>query len=104
MRFDVLACSLRLGRKYEAPSFKQDAANRLHAEFPATLELWDRRVFRERLSGLEMIRQTPGVHVDLLNLAYENGMYTCIPALAFHCLSLYSLVSPRISPCAIEGD
>ena len=32
------------------------------------------------------------VLIDLLNLAYENGVLTCIPMLAFHCLSLYSLV------------
>lgn len=95
LQFEVLACSLRLGRKYEAPTFKQDVAHRLHVEFPATLEAWDRRQARERISGLEMIRPTAGVYIDLLNLVYENGVYTCIPALAFRCLSLYTLVSRR---------
>ncbi|KAJ6584595.1 hypothetical protein B0H19DRAFT_926100 [Mycena capillaripes] len=92
LRFELLACSLRLGRKYEAPAFKRDAVWRLHVAFPATLELWDKRMARERLYGLELIHLTPGVYVDLLNLAYENGVYTCIPALAFRCLSLYSLL------------
>ncbi|KAJ7211800.1 hypothetical protein B0H12DRAFT_1061867 [Mycena haematopus] len=89
--FDVIACSLRLGRKYEAPAFKNDAVYRLHVEFPNTLSAWDKRQARHRLNGLEYIRPTPTILVDLLNLAYENGVYTCIPALAFRCLSLYSL-------------
>ncbi|KAF7365516.1 BTB domain-containing protein [Mycena venus] len=91
LQFDVLAASLRLGRKYEAPAFKQDAARRLHAEFPAILNVWDRRQVRERSNGLEMLRSTPGLYIDLLNLAYENGVYTCVPALALRCLSLYTL-------------
>ncbi|KAJ7610277.1 hypothetical protein DFH06DRAFT_1065262, partial [Mycena polygramma] len=89
---EMLRSSLRLGRKYEALTFKRDAMHRLHLGFPATLGLWDRQLTRERVNGgLELIRSTPGVYIDLLNLAYENGVYTCIPALAFRCLSLYTL-------------
>ncbi|KAF8208511.1 hypothetical protein K438DRAFT_1574228 [Mycena galopus ATCC 62051] len=91
--FDVLACSLRLGRKYEAPAFKEDAKHRLRSEFPKTLDAWDLRQLRTRINGLELIRPSPAVYVDLLNLAYENGVYTVIPALAFRCLSLYTLLS-----------
>ncbi|KAJ7199507.1 hypothetical protein B0H12DRAFT_1165367 [Mycena haematopus] len=91
---------LRLGRKYEAPAFKNDAVYRLHVEFPNTLSAWDKRQARHRLNGLEYIRPTPTILVDLLNLAYENGVYTCIPALAFRCLSLYSLLTLA---CALEA-
>jgi hypothetical protein len=66
---------------------------RLYAEFPKTLDLWDKRQARFRLYSLEHIRPTASVLIDLLNPAYENGVYTCIPALAFRCLSLYPLVS-----------
>ncbi|KAJ7037815.1 hypothetical protein C8F04DRAFT_1035459 [Mycena alexandri] len=90
-RFDELAASLRLGRKYEAVTFKNDAASRIHAEFPTTLENWDRRATRTRTAGLEFIRPAAGIFVDLVNLAYENGVYRSIPALAFKCLSTYTL-------------
>ncbi|KAJ7366481.1 hypothetical protein DFH08DRAFT_665507, partial [Mycena albidolilacea] len=89
--FDLLACSLRLGRKYEAPTFKQDSVQRLYAEFPKTLDLWDKRQACFRLYSLEYTRPTASVLIDLLNLAYENGVYTCIPALSFRCLNLYPL-------------
>ncbi|KAJ7903794.1 hypothetical protein B0H14DRAFT_2328994, partial [Mycena olivaceomarginata] len=68
--FDLLACSLHLGRKYEAPTFKQDSVQRLYAEFPKTLDLWDKRQVRFCLYSLEHIRPTASVLIDLLNLAY----------------------------------
>ncbi|KAJ7366467.1 hypothetical protein DFH08DRAFT_929333 [Mycena albidolilacea] len=40
---------LRLGRKCEAPTFKQDSVQRLYTEFPKTLDLWDKREARFRL-------------------------------------------------------
>ncbi|KAJ7457631.1 hypothetical protein B0H11DRAFT_2062857 [Mycena galericulata] len=89
MSIDVVACNLRLGRKYEALSFKQDAMLRMHNEFPARLELWDRRMAANHT--LDWIQPRQGVLIDLLNVAYENGVYTSIPALAFRCLSQYTL-------------
>ncbi|KAK7021238.1 BTB domain-containing protein [Favolaschia claudopus] len=68
--FDALAFSLRLGRKYEAVTFKHDAAKRLHSEFPNTLDRWDKRQARQRLHGMESIRQSPTIYVDLLSLAW----------------------------------
>jgi hypothetical protein len=90
--FDLLACSLRLGRKYEAPTFKKDSVQRLYTEFPKTLDLWDKREARFRLYRLEYIRPRRAC-LSTLNLAYENGVYTCISPLSFRCLSLYPLVS-----------
>ncbi|KAJ7465232.1 hypothetical protein FB451DRAFT_432468 [Mycena latifolia] len=88
MPFDLIACSLRLGRKYEVLLFKADAVRRMHLEFPAKLDAWDQRVARDRL---DWIKPAAGVHVDLLNLAYENGVFTCIPTLALRCLTQYTL-------------
>ncbi|KAJ7134247.1 hypothetical protein C8R44DRAFT_848895 [Mycena epipterygia] len=91
--FNLVACMLRLGRKYEMTRFKTDAVSRIHHEFPTRLTAWDRRT----ATGLfEKIHPTTGVLVDLLNLAYENGIYTSIPTLAFRCLHVYSLVTPRL--------
>ncbi|KAJ7695808.1 hypothetical protein B0H17DRAFT_1008409 [Mycena rosella] len=89
LHFSVLAMSLRLGRKYEVLMFKSDATSRMHFEFPTKLSDWDRRMARNQL---ECIKPASGIHVDLLNLAYENGVYTSIPSLAFHCLTLYTLL------------
>ncbi|KAJ7164769.1 hypothetical protein C8R43DRAFT_988349 [Mycena crocata] len=86
--FNLIASMLRLGRKYDIPSFRNDAISRIHHEFPTRLAVWDRQTG----TGLfEKIQSTTGVLVDLLNLAYENGIYTSIPALAFRCLHTYSL-------------
>ncbi|KAJ7465230.1 hypothetical protein FB451DRAFT_432427 [Mycena latifolia] len=86
--FNLIACMLRLGRKYEMPRFKSDAISRIHHEFPTRLTAWDRRT----ATGLfEKINPASGVLVDLLNLAYETGIYTSIPTLAFRCLHVYSL-------------
>ncbi|KAJ7719954.1 hypothetical protein B0H16DRAFT_1700119 [Mycena metata] len=74
-RFEELAASLRLGRKYEASSRRSRSG------------ISGRCVAAE---GMEFIRPAPGIFVDLLNLAYENGVYTSVPALAFKCLSTYT--------------
>ncbi|KAJ6480105.1 hypothetical protein DFH09DRAFT_1214657 [Mycena vulgaris] len=93
--FDVIACMLRLGRKYEMTRFKSDAISRIRHEFPTRLTAWDRRT----ATGLfEKINPTAAVLVELLNLAYDNGIYTSIPTLAFRCLHVYSLVPPIHAP------
>ncbi|KAJ7690103.1 hypothetical protein B0H17DRAFT_1331519 [Mycena rosella] len=86
--FEVVAAYLRLGRKYDIMAFKDDAVSRLRHEFPSRLALWDGRMAKAKLVK---ITESPGVHVDLLNLAYELGIYRCIPALAFECLKRYTL-------------
>ncbi|KAJ6584598.1 hypothetical protein B0H19DRAFT_1105694 [Mycena capillaripes] len=86
--FNLVACMLRLGRKYEMSSFKNDAVSRIHHDFPSRLSTWDRR---SATGFFEKIQHTNGVLIDLLNLAYETGIYTSIPALAFRCLHVYSL-------------
>ncbi|KAJ6480103.1 hypothetical protein DFH09DRAFT_1465741 [Mycena vulgaris] len=85
---DMLAASLRLGRKYEVLRFKSDAMSRMHVEFPSKLEAWDRRMAKD---CLEWIKPAAGIYVDLLNLAFENGVYTSIPTLALRCLTQYTL-------------
>ncbi|KAJ7175339.1 hypothetical protein C8R46DRAFT_1248678, partial [Mycena filopes] len=86
--FNLIACMLRLGRKYDMNSFREDALSRMHHDFPTRLVNWDRRC---AAGLLEKIEPTGGVLVDLLNLAYEAGIYTSLPALAFRCLHVYSL-------------
>ncbi|KAJ7220178.1 hypothetical protein GGX14DRAFT_585933 [Mycena pura] len=88
MPFDELSCQLRLGRKYKAREFEGNALDVLESQFPHDLPTLDKM---ENKLRLDWIAAAPGVHIDLLNLAYENGVHTCIPMMAFHCLSLYSL-------------
>ncbi|KAJ7163899.1 hypothetical protein C8R43DRAFT_879459 [Mycena crocata] len=84
--FKTVASMLRMGNKYEIFTFQNDALSRMHYEFPTDLETWDRLP-----AQLEQIEEGPGVYVDLLALAYENGVYTCIPTIAFTCLDLYTM-------------
>ncbi|KAJ7116530.1 hypothetical protein C8R44DRAFT_627933 [Mycena epipterygia] len=77
---EVVAAMLRLGRKYEISSFKDDAISRMHREFPTQLQVWDRRIAKKTL---KKIKPVAGVYVDL---AFESGLHTCIPTLGFKCL------------------
>ncbi|KAJ7610274.1 hypothetical protein DFH06DRAFT_1246302 [Mycena polygramma] len=86
--FNLIACMLRLGRKYDIASFTNDAVSRIHHDFPARLLSWDRR---SAAGFFEKIETAGGILIDLLNLAYEMGIYRSIPALAFRCLDVYSL-------------
>ncbi|KAJ6582980.1 hypothetical protein DFH09DRAFT_1360275 [Mycena vulgaris] len=79
--FDVVASMLRLGRKYDISSAKDDAVERINFEFPAELGAWD-----EADASMTQIEERSGVFSDLLNLAYECGVTSSIPTLAFCCL------------------
>lgn len=83
---------LRLGRKYEILAFKNDALARMHTEFPASLSNWRSPLANQNLATIE---DRAGVYLDLLNLAYDQGLFTCIPTLGFKCLQLFTLVSTR---------
>ncbi|KAJ6487702.1 hypothetical protein C8R45DRAFT_994060 [Mycena sanguinolenta] len=85
--FDVVASMLRLGRKYDIPAAKDDASSRLHAEFPAEFQAWNSR--DEFLTTIE--DHSPSIYLDLLNLSYECGVYSCIPTLGLECLVNHSL-------------
>ncbi|KAJ7183258.1 hypothetical protein C8R46DRAFT_883890 [Mycena filopes] len=87
--FEVVAMMLRLGRKYEIAILEDDAIARMHTEFPTTVHEWELRIIKK---GLGTIHEYPGVYVDLLNLAYDEGVFTCIPMLAVKCVELYSLL------------
>ncbi|KAJ6582982.1 hypothetical protein DFH09DRAFT_1360277 [Mycena vulgaris] len=79
--FDVLASMLRLGRKYDFSAAKANAVKRIHSEFPDDLEAWN-----EAAKDMTSIEARPGILVDLLDLAYECGVTSSIPTLAFCCL------------------
>ncbi|KAJ7650831.1 hypothetical protein FB45DRAFT_1078011 [Roridomyces roridus] len=83
--FEVVACMLRLGRKYEIDKFKDDAVSRIRHAFPGLDEVWDTK------RDIERIEPRTGLVVDLLNLAHETGLKTCIPTLALRCLEVWTL-------------
>ncbi|KAJ6480107.1 hypothetical protein DFH09DRAFT_1056034 [Mycena vulgaris] len=90
--FDVVACMLRLGRKYDIASLKLDASSRIHRGFPSTLAAFDKSYsFAKPTARYGAIEPVPGFLVDLLKLAYENGLYTSIPPLALLCLAKHNL-------------
>ncbi|KAJ7650829.1 hypothetical protein FB45DRAFT_780081 [Roridomyces roridus] len=80
--FEVVACMLRLGRKYEIDQFKDDAVSRIRQAFPNRPEPW---------GEVSKIEDRAGLVLDLLNLAYETGLNTCIPTLALRCLEYWTL-------------
>ncbi|KAJ7134246.1 hypothetical protein C8R44DRAFT_662580 [Mycena epipterygia] len=84
--FHVVAAMLRLGRKYDIPKFKDDAVSRVR-------HYWGCSSLAEFLAPLNLSRIDlyNGLELDLLNLAYENGLHSCIPALAYSCLNGFSL-------------
>ncbi|KAJ7735755.1 hypothetical protein B0H16DRAFT_1764886 [Mycena metata] len=77
----VVAAMLRLGLKYDIPESRKEALERLHYEFPATLDAW------EKVDQLSKIQDQKGIHVDLLNLVLQCGVHSCVPALGFACLN-----------------
>ncbi|KAF7326101.1 BTB domain-containing protein [Mycena kentingensis (nom. inval.)] len=82
----LVAAMLRLGYKYEMTQFKADALSRLHHEFPTTLQAWDG--VAEEMT--KMADEANSI-LYLLLLAYELGIHTSIPALAFQTLNTMTL-------------
>lgn len=78
---------LRLGKKYDILMAKENAIWRIHCESPAQLDAWD-----EIDNEVTKIEQRTGIVVDLLNLAYECGVLSSIPIIAFCCLRSWTLV------------
>ncbi|KAJ7510518.1 hypothetical protein B0H11DRAFT_1701472 [Mycena galericulata] len=99
--FKVVASMLRMGRKYEFTEFKKDATLRLHYEFPCSLKMWDARIAKKKLDKIEV---EAGIYLDLLNLTYENGIYTSIPTLAFKCLEGHFLEELFTGITRIDGS
>ncbi|KAJ7760680.1 hypothetical protein DFH07DRAFT_771760 [Mycena maculata] len=77
---------LKLGRKYEIAAFRDDAVSRLHHDYPTQFEDWDRLFANTELRKIQHADQA-----ELLNLACETGVSTCIPALGLECLYERSL-------------
>ncbi|KAF8644398.1 hypothetical protein AX16_008459 [Volvariella volvacea WC 439] len=73
--FAEIAAWLRLGRKYEMKEIYQRALRILTAEFPNTLEKWDRRVVH--------IKYHPSNYIDCINLCRELNIFSPIP-IAFY--------------------
>ncbi|KAJ7432196.1 hypothetical protein B0H11DRAFT_820730 [Mycena galericulata] len=80
-KFPLLAAMLRLGRKYEIAQAEEDALARIRYEFPA-----DYAAFNALDADMTRIKYHKGIYCDLLNLAYECGVYSSVPLLAFCCL------------------
>ncbi|KAJ7108755.1 hypothetical protein C8R44DRAFT_296725 [Mycena epipterygia] len=85
--FEVVASMLRLGKKYDIPMAKENAIWRIHYEFPAQLDAWDK--LEPDLTKIE--DRAGNTMVDLLNLTYECGVLSSIPAVAFSCLHTKTL-------------
>jgi hypothetical protein len=88
--FHVVAAMLRLGRKYNIPRFKDDAVSRIHDEFP-TSRLGPYSVEATR-NAFSRIDEYPSLFCDLLNLAYETGIHSSVPGIAYCCLAKFTLV------------
>ncbi|KAJ7634519.1 hypothetical protein FB45DRAFT_1056543 [Roridomyces roridus] len=85
--FDEIAAMLRLGRKYGISTAEANALGRIRFEYPSDCAQWEERVGCDELSKIE---DYSGIALDLLKLAYEFGINSCIPTLALNCLAVYS--------------
>ncbi|KAJ7171030.1 hypothetical protein C8R46DRAFT_1087529 [Mycena filopes] len=88
LSLDLVAAMLRLGTKYAMCTARENAVWRITQEFPASLELWD-----EMEAGLrtEKILYQPGFMVDILKLAYEGGIRSSVPIIAFCCVRAFKV-------------
>ncbi|KAJ7717995.1 hypothetical protein B0H16DRAFT_1337746 [Mycena metata] len=89
LSLDLVAAMLRLGTKYAICKARENAVWRIHQEFPVTLESWD-----EMEAGLrpEKIQYQLGFLVEVLKLAYEGGIRSSIPIIAFCCLRAFKMI------------
>ncbi|KZP28181.1 hypothetical protein FIBSPDRAFT_275953 [Athelia psychrophila] len=75
----IIAAFLRLGTKYDIELLRAEALNRLHYEYPSTLEEYDKINKWSMING----RWGDGTHFAVVNLAREQGLLSVLP------LSLY---------------
>ncbi|KAK7044880.1 hypothetical protein R3P38DRAFT_3389100 [Favolaschia claudopus] len=103
--FRMLAAMLRLGRKYDFREAYEDALSRIRFEFPSDFEAFDNLD-----ANMTRIEYQRGIYCDLLNLAYECGVHSSIPLLAFCCLREETLetiltgVEREDNSCAVLSD
>ncbi|KAJ7031966.1 hypothetical protein C8F04DRAFT_959565 [Mycena alexandri] len=79
--YTVVASMLRLGKKYDMCSPKEDSLRRIYGEFPAFFELPD-----SSDKGWTMIDYEDNIYAQMLNLACECGLNSAIPRLGLACL------------------
>lgn len=81
----IVIAFLRLGRKYELDSLREEAIFRLSAHYPSTLTDFDNRG-----DTLSLIEDPDEVIGDVISLAYENGLHAILPAAYVICCQNYT--------------
>ena len=76
--FSKIAALLRLGTKYEIGHLRAEAMRRLCADFPSTLQQWDRRT-----KDFSKISYSLGTFFDIINLAREHKIAVILPAVFY---------------------
>ncbi|KAF9034391.1 hypothetical protein BJ165DRAFT_1513537 [Panaeolus papilionaceus] len=79
IRFKEVSALLRLGSKYDISSLRDNALQRLRAEFPTTLDEWDRL-------DVEYKTMSDSVDIclfDVITLAYNEGILSILPVLYY---------------------
>ncbi|KAK6992709.1 hypothetical protein R3P38DRAFT_3289102 [Favolaschia claudopus] len=80
---DLIASMLRLGRKYEMKTVKQNAVARIRYEYPTRLDSWERV---ETHTTKILLPEGDG-HLNVFKLAYECDVLPSLPILAFLCVN-----------------
>ncbi|KAJ7432202.1 hypothetical protein B0H11DRAFT_820802 [Mycena galericulata] len=101
LSFDVIASMLRLGRKYDISAAVKNATRRIRYEFPNQLDAW---LNFNAARDPTPIESRAGIAVDLLNLAYEFGIKSSIPTIAFCCLRGFTLEKLLRGPQRPDGS
>ncbi|KAJ7185848.1 hypothetical protein C8R46DRAFT_1061907, partial [Mycena filopes] len=100
--FPVVATMLRLGKKYDIIEAREDALSRIHFEYPADLRTLETR--SGRLTKIDVLPDSPGTFVDMLNLLFECGIHSSIPALGLACLYIFDLETMLLTGVKREDD
>ncbi|KAJ6620705.1 hypothetical protein B0H10DRAFT_1791251 [Mycena sp. CBHHK59/15] len=74
----ILAAVLRLGKKYDLPSFRKDALRRLKVELPTTLDEWD-----ELEDNWSLVEHEDGMEFRILAFARELDLHSILPLMYY---------------------
>lgn len=88
----VLGAMLRLGRKYDIAHLVKDALERLHHDYPKTLDDWDSlRLDNRRIEYDDKNKWE--VTEEIIRIAHEFGLSTIMPAAYAQYIQLFNPVA-----------
>jgi hypothetical protein len=89
---------LCLGRKYGIKHLAQEAIERLHVDFPTSLQAWDEHFHGQLSRSFRLVDcEDENAYTEVINLTHKYNITAVLPAVYASYLLKYSLVSLRLS-------